>query len=335
MQLRLWFEFASIVQDIFKCAALSLLRPILTGFHNCLQDWQAVTCIEESPVSCQKVTVSNESTLTETGQSSRGSCVSKFYEDDGSGTLAQVVSKYVCIDNGHRNIPSISLDNNRSESSKCLLSTQVPYSEDSSTSSVSPSADTATSPDSISALPASVDSEMNFTSYSGKSSMFNQNPDNLLSILPSNMNPQQQQGEWPSNMTRLRCLEVPASWSGVICEPTETWSNLCELPAAWQYYTDPGLVANEMEVELVDVKRDLAMRSCDAASPAWQPYDDGCDGCFLSADWRFPEGSSISCMSDTSSDEYFRNDIYSGKVVHDQLFPVLMEEQMGYDILGM
>jgi hypothetical protein len=288
------------------------------------QDWQGVTCIEER---CQKVTVSNESALTETGQTSR---VSRFYEDDGAGTLAQVVSKYVCIDGPCRRMVGSDNTNNLSaESSKCLLSTQVPYSEDSSTSSVSPSADTATSPDSASVVVP--DSDVNL--YCS----VNQNPDNLQSILPSNMNLNQQQGEWASNVTRLRSLEVPASWSGVACEPSETWSNLCELPAAWQYYTDPGLVASEMEVELVDVTRDLAMRSCEAGSPAaWQSFqDDGCDGCFLSADWRFPEDSSISCVSDTSSDEYLRHDIDSGKgTVHDQLLLFPVEQIMGYDILG-
>ena len=83
----------------------------------------------------------------------------------------------------------------------------------------------------------------------------------------------------------------------------------------------------------MDVKRDLAMRtlSCESFQ------DDGCDGCFLSADWQFPGGSAISCASDTNGDvEYLRNDIYSGKGGHDQIFPVLMEaEVMGYDILGM
>lgn len=288
------------------------------------------------------MTASNESTLTEIGRSSRAS---RFYEGDEVGTLAQVVSKYVCIDTGKA---GSSFGTQLSDSSKCLLSTQVPYSEDSSTSSVSPSADTATSPDSASGLPTSGDSEMVFC----KPSMFSQNPDNLQSILPSSVNGYesqysmntQMQGDWPINMTRLRSLEVPASWSGVTCEPSESWSNLCELPAAWQYYTDPGLVANDMEVELVDVKRELAMRnmSCEAASSAaapWQSFqDDGCDGCFSSADWRFPvhcdAGSSISCLSDTGSDEYLCCDMYAGKGVHDQLFPVLMEEPTGYDILG-
>ena len=295
-----------------------------------LKDWQTVTCIEGSPVSCQ-ITVSSESTLTETRHGSR---VSKFHDDE-VGTLAQVVSKYVCIDNGHGIMPSKPLENQASESSQCLLSTQVPYSEDSSTSSVSPSADTATSPNSASALPTPVYTEIPFAPFPTKSSMFNQNPDNLSSILPSNMNLQQQAqlGEWPTDMPRLRCLEVPASWSGIPCEPSETWTNLCELPAAWHYYTDPGLAANEMEMELVDVKRDLAMRTMSCESFR----NDGCGGCFLSADWRFPEVSTISCVSDTNSDvEYLRNYMYCGKGGQDQMFPILVEaEAMGYDVLGM
>lgn len=152
-----------------------------------------------------------------------------IHEDDKGGTLSQVVSKYVCVDDGHsNNITTVNAD-------QCLFSSQVvQFSEDSATSPLSPSSDTATS------------------------------------------------SEFAS------------------------WSDLCELPAAWHctYDTDPGmLVTNELQT------------------------GEGCDECFLSADWRFPPDFSISCLSDH---EYFKcGDLGPG--VHDPLFPVPMP---GYDQLG-
>lgn len=305
--------------------------------------------------SLHQVTVSNESTLTMSNGSQLhgGRSSSKLHEDE-VGTLAQVVSKYVSIDTGvHSTVKSSdSLD-----SSHCFLSTQVLYSEDSSTSSVSPSADTATSPDARrpprflgSSLDPNSAVEMIFSS-----STTNQNPDNLQSILPPSVaSGMQQRGDWlncSSSSSSSSCqpdMNVTTvtknSWKS--CEPPlESWSNLCELPAAWQYYTDPGMVANEMEDEFVDVTRELAMRSCEGAvaSVAWQ--DEGCDACFFSDDWRFSAHaeSSVSSMSDANSDvEYLCNDVYPilthplyEDPSHQLMFPVVdvMEEPMGYDIL--
>lgn len=331
--------------------------------------WQA-TCVVDN-----KVTVSNESTLTVSSGSlrdptSRASSGSKFHGNE-AGTLAQVVSKYVSIENGAPNgvpnnaslraVPSNSVDNNDKlvDPSQCFLSTQVPYSEDSSTSSVSPSGDTATSPDSWFQLPApSTDS---FVPAGGKMHQLcnaTTNPDNLQSMLPpsfcSGMHINQyHRGDW--TLHEICNLDVESirplnTWNGATCgAPSESWSNLCELPAAWQYYTDPGMVANEMEHELVDVKRELAMRSynCEEAgsSSAWLTFqDDGCDACFSSDDWRFPhsvdaDNSSVSCLSDLG-DDYLCNDVVrypSSMYDEHQVFPVyVMEEPMGcYEIPGL
>lgn len=339
-----------------------------------------MTCISENAVnSLHKVTVSNESTLTTSnGSQLRGEAPpSKFYEDE-VGTLAQVVSKYFPIDNGVlRNVTSNEAlgmtdpGDSLVDSSQCFLSTQVPYSEDSSTSSVSPSNDTATSPDSATArspprfLPSSVENSLdpgsavemiNFSS----STTFNQNPDNLQSILPLSVSSAMQQlGDWlncsssSSSQPEQNIVTVSMtqkSWTS--CEPqpaAESWSNLCELPAAWQYYIDPGLVANEMEHELVDVKRELATHGSCEGSVAWhQNFQDGCDACFFSDDWQFPaqytDSGSVSSMSDANSDvEYLCTDVhpslsqplYGDDASHQLMFPVvdIMEEPMGYDIL--
>lgn len=98
------------------------------------------------------------------------------------------------------------------ESSECLLSTQVPYSDEYSTSSVSLSTDTASSPDcgAVTGSPrlGSLSSEVNSfrvpapeascrsAASSGTSSMLTspcRNPDNLQSILPSSMTSQKPQ----------------------------------------------------------------------------------------------------------------------------------------------
>ncbi|XP_024403581.1 uncharacterized protein [Physcomitrium patens] len=314
---------------------------------------QHATCVGDYAASCNRATVSYESTFSESGGPVRSpggghvtsgvSCASKFHEDE-AGTLAQVVSKYVCIDNGLRSAAPCLLDNNLVDSNQCFLSTQVPYSEDSATSSVSPLGDTATSLDSATArspaqpLPTSVDSQMIFCG-SSNSSTFSQKPDSLQSILPpsasSTVNNMHQLSEdWPcSSSSQADIIRHPIleqnSWN---TDPSaESWSSLCDLPDAWQYYTDPGLVANEMEDELIYVKRDLAMKNCEAVTTGWQSFlDDGCDACFGG-------DSSISYLSDNSSDEYLR---YPYRGAHDslfhslhdghQLFPVLIEEPMRY-----
>ncbi|KAG0563878.1 hypothetical protein KC19_8G066600 [Ceratodon purpureus] len=353
-----------------------------------------VTCISENAVnSFHQVTVSNESTLTTSnGSQLRGGApTSKFYEDE-VGTLAQVVSKYLPVDNGvlrtvtsNDAVDMTDVCDSHVDSSQCFLSTQVPYSEDSSTSTVSPAHDTATSPDSTIArspprfLPSLVENSLDpgsaieMISFPS-STTFNQNPDNLQSILPLSVLPLsilplsissslQQRGDWlncssssssqPEQKNIVTVSMAQNSWTS--CEPhqaaSESWSNLCELPAAWQYYTDPGLVANEMEHELVDVKRELDTHDSCEGSVAWHQnfQDEGCDACFFSDDWRFPaqctDSGSVSSVSDANSDvEYLCTDVhpslshplYGDDTSHQLIFPVadhIMDEPMGYDIL--
>jgi hypothetical protein len=294
--------------------------------------WQ-VMCNGENAANSQirkvMAAVSDESTMTVCN----GARAAKLYEDE-VGTLAQVVSKYLPTEN----------------SSQCFLSIQVPYSEDadSSTSSVSPSTDTATSatarsqrPEFLPPIPveASLEPVEMITCLS-------KNPDNLQSILPLSVS-SAMRDSWLncSNSSSSSSSVVRNSWTvSPAAQPHESWSNLCELPAAWQYYTDPGLVANEMEHELVDVKRELAMR-CEGAVAAWPEeqsfQDEGCDACFFSDDWRWipaaahTDSCSVSSASDATSDvEYLcipGHPVYSAAAAdgaeHHQL--------MGYDILGM
>lgn len=85
----------------------------------------------------------------------------------------------------------------------------------------------------------------------------------------------------------------------------ETWSNLCELPSARQYIYNTDLSASaHASVVLQD---------------AWQAFDDGCDECFVSADWRFPQ--------DASDDECVRGVLYPA-AQPDLLFPFPMLERV-------
>ncbi|XP_024401854.1 uncharacterized protein [Physcomitrium patens] len=324
-----------------------------------------VTCIGSQPSFYHEISASNESSLTESGgplrsresgQISRASSSSKFYEH-GPGTLSQVVSKYVTVDKETLTVSSSSPDNRLVDSSQCFLSTQVSYSEDSSSNLVVSSyIDTATSPDSARFIPSSVESSepgsaagVTFCNTSSS----NRNPDNLQSILPPNVSSAMHNA--PRPVYAQPCLDEPrpgltqnATWSDVTHDRAESWRNLCEPPAAWQYYTDPGMVANDMEDELVDVTRELAMRTSTACQGT---QDGGCGECFMSGDWLFPHcdaaDSSFSCMSDISGDEYLCNDGYSSAGVHvssllhhafydaHQSLPVLLEASMDYNALGM
>lgn len=85
----------------------------------------------------------------------------------------------------------------------------------------------------------------------------------------------------------------------------ETWSNLCELPSARHYTYNNDLSASaHASVVLQD---------------AWQAFDGGCDECFVSADWRFPQ--------DASDDEYVRGVLYP-TAQPDPLFPFPMLERV-------
>lgn len=176
------------------------------------------------------------------------------------GTLAQVVSKYVGV-----GFDSMSVLTNRAISSSpnpCLLSTQVPYSDDSSltNSPVSSSAtDTASSPEYSASRPhhGSSSPSQHFSlparQLTFSPSNMTANPDNLQSILPSSCmsnnsssslpnsgmmqfsdHLQQQQhhqqheqraGEWLWNNNNNSCTsQLP-----------ESWNNLSDIPPAWQF----------------------------------------------------------------------------------------------------
>lgn len=190
------------------------------------------------------------------------------------GTLAQVVSKYVDPDH------------------QCLLSTQVLYSEDSSLSAVSPSADTASSPNSITAktyvVPSPSGPVLSRCSEAGESVTeppaaaevcsplqplwpTQQNPDNLESMLPSNMRMRatdsgvlsssgnrQPRGGWSWSSTAPPLTYNQISQVNLIeADPAETWSNLCELPASWQFDQSEPTYLQVADHELVDVKPEL------------------------------------------------------------------------------
>lgn len=310
-------------------------------------------CIGDEPSSCHVVKVPNESTFTESvgplrsGDNehftSRTSGPSRFHED-GVGSLAQVVSKFVCIEQGHVTGSSSSHTISLIDSSQCFVSTQASNSEDLSTSSVSPSIDTATSPNSVRFLSVSVGSsdppsaaEMIYCS----TPIFNQNPDDLQNILipcasSSLLNKLHQSGGPRSNVSSQSIMTRHDIWNGICCETSESWSSLCELPAAWQYYTDPGMVANDMEYELIDVTRELAMRKSVACQSC---QDDGCEECFMNGDWQFlhcdAADSLISCVSNIGGDEYLCNDIYSNHGIHaDSLSQALCNEHQSFAVLA-
>lgn len=262
------------------------------------------------------MTVSNDSTITESGDglqlqrshdltglsSHFNSCGAPklIHEEDGKSTIAQVVPKFVSVDDGHPNNPA---------TPNCLVE-NVSLAESNPFSSFQIlrfSVDKATSP--LSPLPPSPASD---TTTSPRTSPFG----------PGGSAAEISTFRCSNNSTTSVFTQKPTSpaWNGVTATSElasdESWSNLCELPAEWHYnYVSdvPGMltVANggEDSMEL---------------NTEWQSFqvDDGCDECFMDADWRtFPQceagatateratKSSISeCLSDTSGDEYLCSD---------------------------
>lgn len=285
-------------------------------------------CLGDQPTSHYQVTVSNGSTLTrnadplrssDNAQSSRASCSSKFYEHL-AGTLSQVVFKYVNVDKELPAVGSNSVHRSLVDSSNCFLTTEVSHSEDSTTLPVSSFVDTATSLDSarLLSIPVEALEPCSGAEMFCNSPIFNQNNDKLQSIFPSTvsfaMHTNDQQADWPCSNLNQPSVTHLDTWNGVTYEPSESWGNLCELPAVWQYYADPEMVANDMEGEMIDVTHELAMRT---SSDCRNFQDNDCGDCFTVGNWEFSHcDTAESSMSAINGDEYFCKDKYTNHGDH-------------------
>ncbi|KAG0622889.1 hypothetical protein M758_3G131600 [Ceratodon purpureus] len=226
-----------------------------------------------------KVTHSGESTLTDNVDDSlTTSCretITRRSFQGGAGSIAEVVSQYVepsCVRVIHNH------------SSHCLLSTQVPYSEVES----SLSADTASSPNSATGV-LSLSSEVNSirelaAPMAAEVAQIDPrlNPDNIECVLPLSMRS-------PLDSENVdHCMSENGEFSnttGVVNsseqDPAETWSNLCELPASWDFTCFPS--GSEL---IHDVKP--VFGAPDSFELALIPScPDGYDGCFTDSEgWQ-------------------------------------------------
>ncbi|XP_024366243.1 uncharacterized protein [Physcomitrium patens] len=191
-----------------------------------------------------------------------------FSSENVGGMLDQVVSKYV-VDSTGPTPSTVAVEDTGGviESKECLLSTQVPYSDESSSStSASRFADTAESSPTTGAagspglfsLSSEVEPTCGFSAATAdvcrRPSAFqlvpsNRNPDNLESILPANLiynrhhHNAPRRAEWAWDMPVARttsssgldaitghCNSVSLQRHN--CSHESSWQNLCELPDA-------------------------------------------------------------------------------------------------------
>lgn len=210
-----------------------------------------------------KVSHSAESTLTDNIDDSMTTCAEitqaltqncrETSFEVVAGSIAQVVSRYV--DSSPRSMRTGTRNALGINSNPCLFSTQVPYSDDSSLSMASPPADTASYPNSgvvshssVVGLPRDVPvSEVCCRSNQGPVDP-TQNPDNIQCMLPLSLrtslslDSQDLYGDLPLGwsvqpQTTTTGLISSSSFYPQTMEPdlSQTWSNLCELPASWDF----------------------------------------------------------------------------------------------------
>lgn len=186
--------------------------------------------------------------------------------DDLADSLTQVISMYV---DTTRPVPQASsiVQESSNTPSECMFSTQVPYSEDSTASPVSPSGNSVSSLNTASAgsaapfsLPSEVDSHdapandvCSPPSSNVDMTSPNRNSDSLKSSLYSN-----------GQIGKQYLYHGDLSWDSKVLEPSdprgalenqsddlggqyaETWRNLFDFPAGWQILSDcSGLAENE------------------------------------------------------------------------------------------
>ncbi|XP_024369863.1 uncharacterized protein [Physcomitrium patens] len=270
-----------------------------------------------------------------------------------SGTLDQVVSKYV-DSSVIVNFEDTGSELGVIEPRKCLLSTQVPFSDESSSSisTMSRSADTASSPTRAAAdspglfsLSSEVEPSLsNLTANEGcnQSSPViavnrfpSRNPDNLESILPSSLicnrgyHSAAPNAEWvwdKPDLHPLTALDSTAITSRVDkvtkCDPNHnTWQNLCELPVSITQF-----LSSDSTNVMNSAKQEQLLQRCEAVSTMnqWQMNLQGVGENLESfnpmVDWDiFKRCEDSSCMACTHSDTNvsgFCNDLYMLDNVH-------------------
>lgn len=220
-----------------------------------------------------KVTHSGESSLTDNVEDSlTTSGHEAMTRRSFEGSIAEVVSQYV--DGSCARVLQKS-------SRHCLLSTQVPYSDVES----SLSADTASSPTSVAgvvSLSSEVDSVREPVEVGQIDPMLN--PDNIECVLPLSMRSPLDADNVDHCMSRNGDFSTRVTNSSVP-DPAETWSNLCDLPASWDF-------------SCFDVKP--VFGAPDSFDLALTPSClDGYDGCFADPEgWQAGIPTNFTCNDD-------------------------------------
>ena len=228
-----------------------------------------------------KVTHSGESSLTDNVEDSlTTSCHEAITRRSFEGSIAEVVSQYV--DGSCARVQQKS-------SRHCLLSTQVPYSDVES----SLSADTASSPTSVAgvvSLSSEVDSVREPVEVGQIDPMLN--PDNIECVLPLSMRSPLDADNVDHCMSRNGDFSSRVTNSSVP-DPAETWSNLCDLPASWDF----SCLLSGSEL-LHDVKP--VFGAPDSFDLALTPSClDGYDGCFADPEgWQAGIPTNFTCNDD-------------------------------------
>lgn len=273
-----------------------------------------------------------------------------------SGTLDQVVSKYV-DSSVIVNFEDTGSELGVIEPRKCLLSTQVPFSDESSSSisTMSRSADTASSPTRAAAdSPGlfSLSSEVEST-YSGPYSSearhqpsaaltlntsLCRNPDNLESILPPSLLTNWEYHDAPLHASWVWDMPIPHTSASVTalhsttttsradtvtkCDPHHnTWQNLCELPDTIAQFLSCDSIDSDVSQE------QLLHRLCETESTInhWKMNPEGVrknsEGFNPMIDWGVSRGcqeSSSAAHALTDADATeLCNDLYMLDNVHD------------------